>query len=113
MEARKGRPSLVTEYKEVDFNRPHNPDNVSKEFRRTVKEAGIMEFSLHDLRHTHATLLLIDRVPVHAVAHRLGHSTSVITMQTYAHVLQRAEDQAVAISGDILRAAMGTDRPAS
>jgi integrase len=40
----------------------------------------------HDLRHTHATWLLARRVPLIAVAHRLGHANPVITMMVYAHV---------------------------
>jgi integrase len=40
----------------------------------------------HDLRHTHATWLLARRVPLVAVANRLGHANPVITMMVYAHV---------------------------
>ncbi|HMM95049.1 tyrosine-type recombinase/integrase [Phycicoccus sp.] len=46
---------------------------------------------LHDLRHLHATLLLKAGVPVHVVAHRLGHADPAITLRVYAHVL---DDQA-------------------
>jgi integrase len=42
---------------------------------------------LHDLRHTHATLLLANREPVKTVSERLGHASATITMQVYAHVL--------------------------
>jgi integrase len=44
---------------------------------------------LHDLRHTHASVLLTAGVPVHVVSQRLGH-TSVLTLQVYAHVVQPA-----------------------
>jgi integrase len=40
----------------------------------------------HDLRHTHATWLLAQRVPLVAVANRLGHANPVITMMVYAHI---------------------------
>jgi integrase len=60
----------------------------------------------HDLRHTHATLLLTAGVPINAVAQRLGHSTPVITLKVYGHVLRRAEDQAVAVSGNLLEGAL-------
>jgi integrase len=48
------------------------------------QEHGGLHF--HDLRHTHATWLLACRVPLIAVAHRLGHANPVITMMVYAHV---------------------------
>jgi integrase len=41
----------------------------------------------HDLRHTHATILLTAREPVHVVSQRLGHASGVITQTVYAHVL--------------------------
>jgi integrase len=44
---------------------------------------------LHDLRHLHATTLLLAGEPVHVVAHRLGHSDPAITLRVYAHVIHR------------------------
>ena len=41
----------------------------------------------HDLRHTHATLLLKADVPIKVVSERLGHSSPAFTMATYQHVL--------------------------
>jgi integrase len=40
----------------------------------------------HDLRHIHATTLLLPGVPVHVVAARLGHDDPAITLRVYAHV---------------------------
>ncbi|MCW2916013.1 MAG: integrase family protein, partial [Actinomycetia bacterium] len=42
---------------------------------------------LHDLRHIHATTLLVSGVAVHVVAARLGHADPAITLQVYAHVV--------------------------
>ncbi|WP_269802685.1 tyrosine-type recombinase/integrase [Actinocorallia populi] len=42
---------------------------------------------LHDLRHVHATILLLAGVPVHVVAARLGHADPSITLSVYAHVV--------------------------
>jgi integrase len=49
---------------------------------------------LHDLRHTHATLLLSAGKPVKVVSERLGHSSAVITMTVYAHVLPGGQREA-------------------
>jgi integrase len=42
---------------------------------------------LHDLRHLHATTLLMAKVPVHVVAMRLGHQDPSVTLRVYAHVI--------------------------
>lgn len=42
---------------------------------------------LHDLRHTHATLLIKAGVPVKVVSERLGHAKAAFTIETYPHVL--------------------------
>jgi hypothetical protein len=45
----------------------------------------------HDLRHIHATTLLLAGVSVHVVAARLGHADPAITLRVYAHVIRSAE----------------------
>jgi integrase len=52
---------------------------------------------LHDLRHLHATTLLLSGVPVHVVAARLGHADPAITLRVYAHVIRSAEAAAADI----------------
>jgi integrase len=51
--------------------------------------------TFHTLRHTHATLLLKDGVPVHVVSKRLRHSKIQITLDYYAHVMP-GDDEIVA-----------------
>ncbi len=48
----------------------------------------------HDLRHTHATLLLKQGIHPKIVSERLGHSTIGITMDTYTHVLPNMQKEA-------------------
>jgi integrase len=57
---------------------------------------------LHDLRHLHATTLLLAGVPVHVVAARLGHADPAVTLRVYAHVLR----EQVASVGDIFAQAV-------
>jgi len=59
---------------------------------------------LHDLRHIHATTLLLSEVPVHVVAACLGHSDPAITLRVYAHVIRTAE----AAAADIFAQAVNT-----
>jgi len=65
---------------------PFNPDTLSLRFR-TFRTAHGFSVRFHDLRHTHATLMLKAGESVKVVADRLGHSTAMLTLDTYAHVL--------------------------
>ena len=46
------------------------------------------QITLHGLRHTHITHLLMDGVPINVVSKRAGHSSITITIDTYGHVLE-------------------------
>jgi integrase len=64
-----------------------HPDIFSQLFDRTVAKIDVPSVSLHDLRHTHATLLLKAGVNVKVVSERLGHANVAFTMNVYQHVL--------------------------
>lgn len=63
------------------------PSAVNVLFRRFIKQSGLPEIRFHDLRHTHATILLQMGVNPKMVADRLGHSSVQITLDVYSHVL--------------------------
>jgi hypothetical protein len=67
---------------------------VSRHFRPTLKKAGLPTIRFHDLRHTAATLLLQEGVPVTVVSKMLGHASAKMTLDTYAHVLPDSLDEA-------------------
>jgi len=68
----------------------------SKTFKKILDKAGISRsVKFHDLRHTHATLLLLQGVNPKVVQERLGHSTISMTLDTYSHVLPDMRDTAV------------------
>jgi integrase len=71
-----------------------HPERISRTFkaevercRKALADAAPPEIRLHDLRRTHATLLLAKGVPVQVVSERLGHASATITLQVYAHVM--------------------------
>ena len=66
---------------------PIHPHAISQTFERLARRAGVKVIRLHDLRHTHGTLLIAAGVPVKVVSERLGHATPVFTIATYQHVL--------------------------
>jgi integrase len=64
-----------------------NPESVSQLFDRIVQRNGLPRIRFHDLRHTHASLLVADGITIKVVAERLGHAHPAFTMHTYQHVL--------------------------
>ena len=67
---------------------------MNRHFRPTLKKAGLPVIRFHDLRHTFATLLLIEGVPVTVVSKMLGHASAKMTLDTYSHVLPDSLDEA-------------------
>ena len=63
-----------------------NPDALSKKFPQILEEMGLPRVRLHDLRHTHATLMMEADINREVVKSRLGHSSISITSDTYTHV---------------------------
>ena len=72
-------------------------------FRGVLKKAGLPEIRFHDLRHTAATLMLADGVPLVTVSKILGHSSPAITAAIYAHALDDQKASAIASLGQRLR----------
>lgn len=66
---------------------PKTPRSLLYTFYTYMKLANVSKIAFHDLRHTHATLLLSEGINPKVVAERLGHANIVITLQTYSHVL--------------------------
>ncbi len=73
---------------------PMYPNTVSRRFAEIVRRAGIPPVRLHDLRHTHATLMLKQGVHPKIVSERLGHASITITLDTYSHVLPGLQEAA-------------------
>ena len=76
--------------------RPVLPDYVTKAFAAlTAKTEGVPRLVLHQLRHSHASILLRDGVPVHVVAKRLGHKDPSVTLNVYADAIPDDDGRAV------------------
>jgi integrase len=79
-----------------------HPDLFSQMFDRLVVRAKLPRIRLHDLRHTHASLLLKAGVPVKVVSERLGHATPAFTMAVYQHVLPAMQAEAADTFSDLV-----------
>ena len=86
-----------------------NPEHLSRGFRVLLKLAELPRIRFHDLRHTHATILLSEGIPAKVVAERLGHSTIVLTLDTYSHVLLPMQEEAARKLDNALRTASHQD----
>jgi integrase len=76
-------PNVPGPGEDFSFTAPRNPRNFSKEFARRAALLGFPDLRFHDLRGTHATLLLDRGVPVHVVAERIGDDPAVL-LRNYA-----------------------------
>ncbi len=87
---------------------PVHPHSISQTFERIVNRAGVPPIRLHDLRHTHATLLIKAGVPVKVVSERLGHATPAFTIDTYQHVLPGMQADAAHTFEQLITPAVST-----
>jgi uncharacterized protein (DUF39 family) len=60
-----------------------------------LRKAGLHGVSLHSLRHSHASILISEGVPIPVVSERLGHANQNITLAIYSHALPRDKRAAV------------------
>ena len=79
--------------------------NWGKAFRSTLCAAGLRKIRPHDLRHTHATLLLLGGVAMYVVSRRLGHSSVAFTVDLYAHLLPETDSDTAGLFAEILEMA--------
>ena len=84
-------------------SKPTHPQLLSAAFKKLVSSSGLQRIRIHDLRHTHATLLLKAGVPIKVVSERLGHSTPGFTMATYQHVIPGMQEEAGGGSAHVRR----------
>ena len=73
---------------------PVKPDGFTAAFKGFVSRRGMKTLRFHDLRHTHASLLLKGNIHPKIVSERLGHATIGITLDTYSHLMPGMQEEA-------------------
>jgi integrase len=73
---------------------PFMPDTITHAWLKLARRTGLSGIRLHDARHTHASLLLKQGVHPKVVQERLGHSSIVVTLDTYSHVAPGIQEAA-------------------
>ncbi|MEM7674458.1 MAG: tyrosine-type recombinase/integrase [Myxococcota bacterium] len=75
---------------------PMDQDNIRKRLlKKVIKAAKVPTRTLHEIRHSHATMLLEAGTPIKVVQLRLGHADIATTISTYAHVTPALEGAAI------------------
>lgn len=72
--------------------RPLPTSTTDHTFKTAIKNAGVKEIRLHDLRHSCASLLISKGVSIVAVSRQLGHTNIEQTLNTYSHVMPDDSD---------------------
>jgi integrase len=88
---------------------PVDPRNLYREFEAVCRAARIGHWHPHELRHSAASLMLAQGVPLQVVADVLGHASIRMTADVYGHVLPPARRAAAdAMGGLLFGGAIGT-----
>ena len=87
---------------------PVHPHAISQAFERIATRAGVPLIRFHDVRHTHATLLIKAGVNVKVVSERLGHANAAFTIETYQHVIPGMQSDAARVFEQMITPATST-----
>lgn len=75
------------------------PNYVTEHFGWVIRKYGLRKIRFHDLRHTCASLLLSNGIPMKQIQIWLNHSTFSTTADIYAHLDFSAQKQSAATMG--------------
>lgn len=92
---------LLNEYIEMIYD--YNPNdrlflhvhksNISRQLNLIARETKLPRIRTHDLRHSHASLLIKEGVQAKVIQKRLGHKDIQTTLNTYSHLWEGADDE--------------------
>lgn len=74
------------EYQPTDFIFNWSKRKLEAAIQRACEKTGVKRIRVHDLRHSHATMLVNLNVDIASISKRLGHSSTSMTLEIYAHV---------------------------
>ena len=76
--------------------------NLMRIFKSLLQAAGLPEIRFHDLRHTAASLMLNNGIPVIVVSRRLGHARPSITLDVYGHLIPGMQEEAAQLMDELI-----------
>lgn len=87
--------SFIVKIKTKDFLFSRSRSYYDTAKTRLEKKYNLPKIRMHDLRHSHATLLINNDVNIHVIAERLGHASINTTERVYAHLYDEKKKQVV------------------
>ena len=84
---------------------PINPKNLRRNYNNLIEKASVSQIRFHDLRITHASLMLQLGVNVKVISERLGHASTKITLNHYSHSLPAMQKEATTAFDNFIYAA--------
>jgi integrase len=81
-----------------------SPNMITKAWLVAVAVIGMPAVKLHSLRHTHASMLIASGMDILTISRRLGHSSPMVTLSVYGHLIHGGDDRAA----QIMNAAFGS-----
>lgn len=82
---------------------PHQYGTIQKQFKILMEQNDIQQITLHDLRHSHASLLINLGADALLVRDRLGHRDVTTTLNTYSHLFPERENSIVSALNEHLK----------
>jgi integrase len=79
-----------------------NRNNLRRKYISLLRKANLPELRFHDLRHTAASLMLNNNVPVIIVSRRLGHAQPSITLDVYGHLIPTKQKEVASLMDELL-----------
>jgi integrase len=73
---------------------PYEPHGLHDDFKRILIKAKLPDIRFHDLRHSAASLMLAQGIPLRSIQDILGHSSITLTANLYAHVGEQLRREA-------------------
>jgi integrase len=73
-----------------------------RDFRLTLKRAGLRHLRIHDLRHTFASILIAAGHSPKYIQKQMGHSSITVTMDLYGHLMEEIHEGAAKRSEDFV-----------
>jgi integrase len=74
---------------------PHSERNVARAFKRILRHADLPDIRFYDLRHSFASMLESEHVPVKTLQELLGHARAETTLRYYTHGSMAANREAI------------------
>lgn len=103
MEMVKEYSDMLYDYKPTDRLFPTQKSYLTREMVRGCKLSGVKKIRIHDLRHSHASLLIELGFAPLLISERLGHENVETTLNTYSHLYPNKHGEVAEILSNLMR----------